>query len=114
MWSWRSIEGRILHGNSLIGIGFNHTISIEVSTCEYHDKYHNDVRKEGNVKVDFHSHFSDDSDQNAATIFEHSKFVFHWMYGNKLFIKYGIMYDTIDEYRKKYICANVMWLLYVL
>ena len=37
--------------------GCNSTIPIEVSTCEYHDKDHNDVRKEGNTKMDFHSHF---------------------------------------------------------
>ena len=35
---------------------FNQTLSIEVGTCEYHNKYQNDERNQGNVKVDFHSH----------------------------------------------------------
>ena len=36
---------------------FNHNISIEGSTYEYHDKYNNDVSNEGNAKMDLHSHF---------------------------------------------------------
>ena len=36
------------------------------------------------------------------------------MYDNDFFIKYGIIYDTPDGCRKYYICANQMWLLYVL
>ena len=46
--------------------------------------------------MDFHSHFSDDSDQNAATTFENMKEFIHWMYENKLFINDGIIYDTKD------------------
>ena len=34
--------------------GFNCNIYIEVSTCEYHNKYHNYVNNEGNVKMEFH------------------------------------------------------------
>ena len=34
--------------------GFNHKISLEVSTCEYHNKYCNYVRHEKNAKMDFH------------------------------------------------------------
>ena len=41
--------------------GFNHTLSIEGSTCEYHNKYHNFVSNEEKVKIYFHSHFSDES-----------------------------------------------------
>ena len=42
--------------------GFNHTLFIEGSTCEFHDKDHNDVSNEVNVNMYFHSYFSDDSD----------------------------------------------------
>ena len=34
--------------------GFNHTLSIEDSACEYHNKYQNYVRNEGKVNMDFH------------------------------------------------------------
>ena len=50
---------------------FNQTLSIEVSTCEYQNKYQNDEINQGNMKVDFHSHFSYDSAQNADTAFDH-------------------------------------------
>ena len=33
---------------------FNCNLSIEVSTCEYHDKDRNDVSSEENVSMDFH------------------------------------------------------------
>ena len=64
--------------------------------------------------MDFHSHFSDDSDNNVATKFEHIKKFIHWMNENNLFIKYSIIYDTKYEFSKQYICANTMWLLSVL
>ena len=76
--------------------GFNITLSIEVSTCEYHNKYHNYENNEGKVKMDFHSHFSDDSAHNAATTFEHMNIFIHCMYDNNLFRKDGIIYDTTD------------------
>ena len=37
--------------------GFNYTLSIEDSTCEYHNKYHNNEINQGKVNMDFHSHF---------------------------------------------------------
>ena len=46
--------------------------------------------------MDFHPHFSDDSDQNIATTFKHMKEFIHWMYENKLFIKDSIIYDTTN------------------
>ena len=76
--------------------GFNHTLSIEGSDCEYHNKYHNDERNQENVKMDFHSHFSNDSAHNSATTFEHMNKFIHWMYENNFFINYGIIYDTTD------------------
>ena len=33
--------------------GFNYIILIKRNTCDYHGKYHNDVRDEGNVKMYF-------------------------------------------------------------
>ena len=60
--------------------GFDCTIYIEGSNCEYHDKYLNCVSNEGNVKMNLHSHISDDSDHNVATIFEHMKIFIHRMY----------------------------------
>ena len=38
------------------------------------------------------------------------KKLIHWMYDNNLFIKYGIMYDTIYVYSKQYRCAKAMCL----
>ena len=37
--------------------GFNRTIYIESSTCEYCDKDKNDANNEGNARIDFKSHF---------------------------------------------------------
>ena len=37
--------------------GFNCTLSIEGITCEYHNKYHNDVINEGKLKMNFTSYF---------------------------------------------------------
>ena len=76
--------------------GFNHTLSIEGSICEYQNKYHNDEENKGKVKMDFNSHFSDDSAHNSDTKFEHMKKFTHCMYDNKLLIKYGIIYYTTD------------------
>ena len=33
--------------------GFNRTLSIEGSTCEYHNKDHNAISNEGKVEMDF-------------------------------------------------------------
>ena len=60
--------------------GFNHTLSIEGSTCEYQNKYHNDEINQVKVKTDFHSHFSDDSAQNTDTTIEHTKKFIQWIY----------------------------------
>ena len=60
--------------------GFNNNISIEDSTGEYHDKDRNDVSNEESTKMNFHSHFSDDSSYNAATLFKYKKNFIHWMY----------------------------------
>ena len=37
--------------------GFNHNESIEGSTFEYNNKYHNDISNQEKVKMDFQSHF---------------------------------------------------------
>ena len=66
------------------------------------------------MNMDFQSHFSYDSDHNVATKFANMKGFIHWMYDNNLFIKYVIIYDTTYGCRKKYRCANAMWLLSVL
>ena len=57
--------------------GFNRTLSIEGSNCQYHDKDHKNVSNDGNLRMDFYSHFSDDSTQNEATTFEHMKDFIH-------------------------------------
>ena len=72
--SLKSIFGMDIQSESF---GFNRTLSIEVSTCEYHNKYRNDIINEANLKMDFHSNFSADSAQNAATTFEHMKKSIH-------------------------------------
>ena len=74
--------------------GFNHTLSIESSMCEYCNKYPNDESNNGKVKMNFHSHFSDYSAHNSATTFDHMKKFIHWMYEGIFFIKDGIIYDT--------------------
>ena len=89
----------------------NRTLPIEVSTCEYQNKYHNDVSNEGKLKIYFHSHFLDNSVQNTATTFDHMEKFIHWIYENNLFIKDGIIYDTTDGCNKQYRCENSMWLL---
>ena len=73
---------------------------LATSTCKYHDKGHNDVSNYGNVKIYLQSHFSNDSDQNAATTFEHMKNFIHRIYKNILVLKDSSMYDTIYGVRK--------------
>ena len=47
------------------------------------------------MKVDFHSHFSDDYAQKEYNTCKHMKNFIDWMY--EVFnIKYGIIYYTID------------------
>ena len=76
--------------------GFNCTISIEISTCNYHNKCHNNLSNEVKAKMDFNSHFSNDYDHNETTTFEHMKKFILWMYNRILFIKDIIIYDTTD------------------
>ena len=68
---------------------FNHTISIESSTFEYHNKSCNYVSNEKKERMDFHSNFSDESSHNAATTFLDIKIFIHWMYDNIFFINDG-------------------------
>ena len=56
--------------------------------------------------MDLQSHFSCYSAYNYATTFGKIKKIIHWIYENNLFIKYGIIYDTTDGYRKQYIFEN--------
>ena len=53
--------------------GDNATLSIEGCTLQYHNKsvHVNDSNLEKTIRMDFHSHFSDHSRQDAATTFEH-------------------------------------------
>ena len=88
--------------------GFNRTLSKEGSTCEDHNKDQNDEINQGKVKMDFHSHFSYDSDHNYATTFEHVEKFIYCMYENNMCIKDGIIYDTRDVCSKKYICEDAM------
>ena len=67
-------------------IGFECTIPIEGSTCEYHNKNHNDEKNQVKVKMYFHSHFSYDSYQNDANKFEHMNNLIQWMYEVNVFI----------------------------
>ena len=92
---------------------FNLTLYIEGSTYWYHDKYCNDVINKLNVKMEFHSHFLDDSAQNLSTICEVIKSSFTRCM-REFFIKDVIIYDTKDECIKKYRCANSLWILSVL
>ena len=94
--------------------GLNHTLSIEGSTCKYHDKYCNYGINEENKKMKFHSYFSDDSAHNASTICKYMKKFINWMYNENLVINDGIIYNTTDGCSKQYICANSLWNLLVL
>ena len=88
--------------------GFNHTLSIEGSTYQYHNKYQNARRNQSNVKMDFHSHFSYDSDPNAATMCENTRKLIHWMYANNFFINNGIIYDNTYGCRKIKMCKRIV------
>ena len=63
-------------------LGFNQNISIEFSTCDYHDKYFNDVSNESNLKMLFHPYFQYEPAYNSATTCEHMKKFIQWMYGD--------------------------------
>ena len=64
--------------------------------------------------MDFHSHFSDDSAQNATTTCEHMINCIYCMYELNLFTKDGIVYDNADICSKQCRCANTLRLLSVL
>ena len=64
--------------------------------------------------MDFYSHFTVKSAHNAATTFEHTKKLIHWIYNNKTFTKDVIIYDTAYGCSKQYICPNAMWILSLL
>ena len=64
--------------------------------------------------MDFQSHFSDNSAQNAAITFEQMKKLIKWIYQNNLLIKYVMIYDITDECSKIYIFENSLWLLSLL
>ena len=92
--------------------GYNRTLSIEGSSCEYHadnDNADNDAQPV--IKMDFHSHFSDASKQNAATTFEHMKTSINHMLENHKIAPGYVIYDTTDGCSKQYRCANAMYLL---
>ena len=86
--------------------GFNFTLSIEESTCENHNKDHNDVSNEVNMKIYFRSNFPDDSAQNVVNTFDHIKTSIHWMYENNLLITDGKLYGTTYVCSKQYKCEN--------
>ena len=93
--------------------GYNRTLSIEGSSCEYHvqDPDNDTGNTETCIKMDFHSHFSDSSKQNAATTYEHMKTsITHMIENHQLAPGYTI-YDTTDGCSKQYRCANAMYLL---
>ena len=56
--------------------------------------------------MDFHSDFSDDSSNNTNTTCEHMKNLIHWMYEEIFLMQNGIIFDTTDGRRKKYIYAD--------
>jgi hypothetical protein len=93
--------------------GYNRTLSIEGSSYEYHADNNNTDNSTVTpvIKMDFHSHFSDLSKQNAATTFEHMKTSITHMLENNIIAPGYIIYDTTDGCTKQYRCANAMYLL---
>ena len=61
--------------------------------------------------MNFHSHFSDDSAENAATTFDNIKKFVHWMYENSLFKKYGII-QHMDVANNTYVIIQCGYYLY--
>ena len=94
--------------------GDNATLSIEGCTLQYHKKaiVTNDMLDNSIVKMDFHSHFSDHSRQDAATTFEHMCVMLdnhrdkHGPFSRKC-----VILDHTDGCAKQYRSGNALYLL---
>ena len=97
--------------------GENSTLSIEGCTLQYHQPQP-DTNKEVNPLnpvMDFHSHMSDYSRQDAATTFEHMCVMFdHHQHRHGTFPKNAVLLDHTDGCAKQYRCGNALFLLNIL
>ena len=102
--------------------GHSRILSIEGPSVYHHDPKEVELYVKGyaksenpDINMQFHSHFSDDSDQNASTTHAHMNIlVHHLMHERKSLTPGGLMLDTTDECGKQYRCVTALYLLSVL
>ena len=69
---------------------------------------------ESDATMDFHSHFSDDNLQNAASTHCHMRVLIKHLRKNGRFLKGHTMFDNTDSCAKQYRCATAIHLLSML
>lgn len=89
--------------------GNNRTLSIEGSGVEFHTA-------DGKTRLETHSHFSDDSDQNAATTHAHMCKLITKLLEMEAMKPDGtwIMFDETDGCAKQYRCGTALFLMSLL
>ena len=97
--------------------GDNATLSIEGCTLKYHSAQRvvNSSENSSQIKMDFHSHFSDFSRQDAATTFEHMcSMIDNHVERNGRLPEHCILLDHTDGCAKQYRSGNALYLLNIL
>jgi len=80
------------------------SLSMEGVSVEY--------MKENNIEIQFHSHFADKSDPNAASTHAHMKVLIEELYKNKTLVENtGTIWEFTDGCAKQYRCAKAVHLL---
>jgi hypothetical protein len=89
--------------------GNGRSLSIEGSTVETHEILGDNVEKR--TRLQFHSHFSNNSRQDAATTTAHMTVLIDALISENAIYKKTTMWDDTDGCGKQYRCAKAYWLL---
>jgi hypothetical protein len=99
--------------------GNGHTLSIEGSSVEFYSRrevktYAAITAALHAIQMEFHSHFSDKSRQDAASTTAHMIILINRLFEDWVFGKNGTMLDDTDGCAKQYRCATAIHLLSML
>jgi hypothetical protein len=98
--------------------GNGRNLSIEGSTVETHTaqaiqtgEVDDELTDKEKYPLQIHSHFSDDSRQDAATTTAHMEVLLKHLQASRDIGKHATMLDSMDGCSKQYHCAKAFWLL---
>jgi hypothetical protein len=101
--------------------GNSRSLSMEGSTVRFFPAQLAEIYREGmpavlqdHTAMHFHSHFSDDSMQNAATTYFHMEVLVKYLQKEAVLKEGGYMFDNTDGCTKQYRCATALHLLSML